>query len=392
MLTADTARSFIVDGLLSMFRNLANKQTQYRKMFCVDLESSCTAANDFFRMMERTEHVWLYLLNRYPFLNYTDDNSGASSSPLHREATELTALYGGDAVVAVEMAQTYVFRSISKSNIPAELFGRDWEDRFTHNEVVLSLIRILEGVLSDIHNWLYSDFLYHKVVAALVRGTVCFYVRCLVLKADQARRERRLRLLHKPAAWGDLRRGGFVMENMQTFANPARAVSRIMYDIQVLRGYFHNLAKGTTSVLNRVVSTEFSALVIMYECLGLAVGQTGMESLEEMILVLHKRTGANPLVTRLLLGDLWFLAAPPTQKHVIYDKVGMMQADLQLVSTRMKERPLALVASNGGSQKPLNERLLLSPNLGDMLQNLYQDRMLQEWSLCGPCLPRFGTR
>ena len=265
MLGTDLGDTVLVDGLSCIFHNLSQMHVQYRDTFLVDLERSCATANDFYRMMETAEEFWATLCRTYPTVIGQKDGH---SSVLNGQVNDLLSLYSSDAVYAAQRAHTFVVREIHQSDIPSQLFSRDWEDVFTSNEVVLSLIKTMEDYLYDFHNFLCNELLYRKVIDSLIRAMVCFYITSLVRKADQARRRKQ----------------------HASFLNPARALVRMMYDVELFRTYFENLTKDFPSLAN-VVEEEMSVLVLVHECLGIAVGSNGSSSLEEFVIVVHKRTG-----------------------------------------------------------------------------------------------------
>jgi hypothetical protein len=359
LIQTEAGDSLLMDALLSILRNLWYKQTHFRNTFLRDLESCIAGANDFLRMVEKVDGLMKAMTERYPHLSWDDVKGDVTTAQVRREAADLITLFGSDAVHASERAATYVIQTIQNSSIPAELFSHDWEDRLVHNEVALSMVRTFEDYLSDLHNYVEQDFLYHKVVAALVRSTVCFYVQCLVKKADQMRRTRR-RNSHKIA-----------------FMSASRAICRMNYDIEVLRDYFYSAAKESAP-LGRVIANELSVLVVFSECMGLAVGQTGADSLEKFVVVVHKRTGGDSEVTKHFLSDLWLLMGPKNEHLVVESAVRRMHAELQLVSARLKEKD---------SADSLARKDTIGLRLDEMLKTLYEERILQEKSsVCGNIL------
>jgi hypothetical protein len=301
-------------------------------------------------MMETAEELWATLRRTYPKVL-----GHQTASILNTEASNLLSLYSSDAVYAVQRAHMFVVREIHLSEIPTQLFSRDWEDVYTCNEVVLSLVKTMEDYLYDFHNYLCNDLLYRKLVDSLLRAMVCFYVTSLVRKADQARRRKK----------------------NEPFCNPPRALIRMMYDLELFRSYFENLTKEIPSLSN-MVEEQLSILVLVHECLGIAVGNTDESSLEEFVIVLHKHTGGNVEVTKHLLGDLWFLAAPRSQRKEIYNVVSLMQAELQMISMRMEE----MAAPRNQQRDPLQGIKLV-----ETLKDLYEERILQDqFSVCAPCV------
>jgi hypothetical protein len=356
--------SVLADAILSILRNLWQKQTHFRNTFLKDWEYCIAAANDFLCMAEKLEDLMQSLVEHYPHLVWTEDNKGdTTTSVVRREASDLISLFSNDAVHASQRAVAFIMQSIQKSDIPSQLFSHEWEDRLVHNEVALSMVRTFEDYLSDVYNYLDQDFLYHKVVIALVRSTVCFYVQCFVNKADQMRRAMKRDFGHK-------------REKEIAFMSTSRAICRMTYDIEVLRDYFYSVAKESAP-LGRVVANELSILVVLLECTCLAVNQTGVDNLEEFVVVVHKRTGADLEVTQHFLSDLWLLMGPKNEHHAVEKAVKMMHTELRLVSTRLKEKDSALPASND----------MTGLRLDEMLKTLYEDRILQQKSsVCGNIL------
>jgi hypothetical protein len=149
------------------------------------------------------------------------------------------------------------------------------------------------------------------------------------------------------------------------------------YDIEVLRDYFYSAAKESAP-LGRVIANELSVLVVFSECMGLAVGQTGADSLEKFVVVVHKRTGGDSEVTKHFLSDLWLLMGPKNEHLVVESAVRRMYAELQLVSARLKEKD---------SADSLARKDTIGLRLDEMLKTLYEERILQEKSsVCGNIL------
>lgn len=325
-----------------------------------DLDSSCAAANDFFRLMEGTELLVEKLKDKYHHLSW--DEAGSEDSPmavLSRKMLDLLSLYSGDAVYAAQRVHFFVFQTVRKSSIQTDLFSRNWELKFAHNQVALSLVKTIEDYLSDSQRFLCNEFLYNKAVDALVKATVCFYVRCLIQKSDNVRHRRR---------------NGRSPDGRLPFKNPARALSRISYDIQYIQNCFQGLANELPA-LARLVERELSVLIVIHEFLGIAVGRSSMDSLEQLIIVLHKRTGGNLMVTHYLVGDLWFLVAPSAKKNSVHETIGAMKTELQMISKGMKETE--------PSDQPL-DKYFTGLNLNEMLKDIYEERRMQEETLCGP--------
>jgi hypothetical protein len=81
----------------------------------------------------------------------------------------------------------------------------------------------------------------------------------------------------------------------------------MMHDIEVFRLYFCTLMKQMPQVA-RLVEDEISILIVLHECLMAAVENEFHDKNKELILVVHKRTGADVTITKSVVQDLWLLA------------------------------------------------------------------------------------
>ena len=233
----EIGRKVVLVTMLSLVQNLHQLQLQHRDRFLTGLESSCAAANDFLRMIERFDDLLDAVHRRYPRLRALlmnpvtamNKEDSAKMALLEQKSSELVALYGNDAVYSVQRSQIYVMKVIQNSTIKHDLFSAAWEDEFVHNEVSLAIVHTLEDFLSDCYEHLSDAFLYGKLVSALMQSTVCFYMQCLVQKADRARLQKRKLAIGGPTD--------------SPFRSPRRAIMRMMYDIEVFRTYFKTMAK-----------------------------------------------------------------------------------------------------------------------------------------------------
>ncbi|CAB9502656.1 Exocyst complex component [Seminavis robusta] len=376
ILNSDDGEDVIEDALLAIFRCIWAEQTRHRETFLTSFDMCCATANDFFRMMTRIEDLMTDLELKYPFLEWNALDGDTKTEVIRREANDLATLFVSDAVYASQSSHLYVMRNVRESTVTEELFSRDWEDRYTHNEVILTMLRGFEEYNNDLQNFLCNDFLYHKVVVALVRATVCFFVELLLKKSSYVRRK-------------STKKFGKSEEDRRKalpFACPARALCRMMYDIRFLQDYFHKISQDSQP-LTRVVANEMNTLTIIHEFLGLAVGHTGLDSLEEFMVVIHKRSGANADVTRHFLNDLWFLAAPHEEKERINNTFALMKGELEMVSARMKE---SIKKPKMGNHPDGRE---VTPQLENTLREYYEDRIWQEKiSGCGGMLKAHHMR
>eukprot|EP00541_Cyclophora_tenuis_P000373 CAMPEP_0116559870 /NCGR_PEP_ID=MMETSP0397-20121206/10652_1 /TAXON_ID=216820 /ORGANISM="Cyclophora tenuis, Strain ECT3854" /LENGTH=559 /DNA_ID=CAMNT_0004085719 /DNA_START=5 /DNA_END=1685 /DNA_ORIENTATION=+ len=358
LLRTEQGDAVLLDSLLSIIRILSEKQMEHRTHFLLSLEGACATANDFYRMMEHCDDLIERMKEKYVHIDWDQEHSN-TTEVLMREASNLLTQYGNDAVFATQNAHLYVMRTIKESTIPVDLFSKAWEDEYTNNEVAISIVKTSEDFLFDFYNYLSNEFLYRKTLKVLIRSIVCFYVRTLLRKADQ------MRGIH------------FGKRQKTAFINPKTALCRMMYDIQVLQTYFLTLVQQLPS-LARTVENELSVLVVLHELLGVAAGEGNVASTEELLLVLHKRTGGDVAVTRHLMRDIWLLAAPKSKRYEIEDTLSMLNADLQALSAYMAEVPPTK------STDPL-----WGLRLEEALKDLYQDRISHDRSVCGVCVNKF---
>jgi hypothetical protein len=287
---------------------------------------------------------------------------------LEKEVDDLVALYGNDAVFAVQRSQIFVMKTIQQSPIATDLFSKEWEDEFVYNEVALSIVKTMEDYLYDFHNYLSNAFLYGKIVGALVRAVVCFYVMTLVQKADRIRRRKRK---------GNRLVGG---KPEASFRSTSRAILRMMYDMEVFRTYFHNLVKQLPG-LDKLVDDELSVLVVVHETLSLILQESTGYELDEFIVVLHKRTGANAHVTKFLMQDMWLVAAPADQRRALNNTLALMDGELQRLSNKLEE------GRRESPSKPRPRDRLPGLLLQEVLLELYENRMLSaRLQPCAPCI------
>jgi hypothetical protein len=325
----ETGQNLVLVSLISIVRNLHELQLQHRDRFLQDLEFSCAAANDFMRMIECFDDLMESIHRRYPRLKLLmnqpiqNEQDYANMAILESESSDLIALYGNDAVYSVQRSQMIVIDNIQQSSIPLDLFSAAWEVDFHNNEVARAIVCQAENFLRECHDQLCNAFLYGKVVGALIRSIVCLYVKCLLQKAKRIR-------LHKQ---GDADSG-----SVETpFVTPSRAVLRMLHDIEVFRKYFLHLIKQMPE-LSRLVEDELSILVVFHECLTLASDDRDLSTPEDLIVVLHKRTGANPGVTRYIMKDLWLLAAhEPDRQRALYNTLTLLRGELRVLSINLDE-------------------------------------------------------
>eukprot|EP00548_Thalassiothrix_antarctica_P006823 CAMPEP_0194141748 /NCGR_PEP_ID=MMETSP0152-20130528/11130_1 /TAXON_ID=1049557 /ORGANISM="Thalassiothrix antarctica, Strain L6-D1" /LENGTH=498 /DNA_ID=CAMNT_0038840477 /DNA_START=1 /DNA_END=1497 /DNA_ORIENTATION=+ len=365
MANSEEGVALVMDCVLFIICNLRTLQAEHHDDFYHDIESSCAAGNDFMRMIDYFDQFIESVLNKYPALKKRKDKK-KTTTVLEKESSELVAMYGNDAIFTVQRSQVYVMKIIHDSTIRDDIFSVEWEESFTCNEVALSIVQTMEDYLYDFHNFLSDEYLYQKIVAALVRAVVCFYIRSLLQKAENVRRRRR--------------RNNRTLETR--FNSPTRAILRLMYDIQVFHSYFTNLVKQIPP-LRDVVREELGALSIIYECINLAINDkdptTGM--LQDHILVLHKRTGASTNVTKYILQDLWLLVSSKSDRKKLNETFLQVHVELERMSTNIKENDML-------NSVPKSRDLLPGLLLKEVLAEFYELRIAQEKVVipCAPCL------
>ena len=300
LVNTDAGDAIIVDVMEFLLLNLKYKQTHFRDRCLQDLESCCAASNDFFGMTETAEEVVTRALDRYQLR----ENRRKAKLMLRKKCRDLTSLYSSDAVYAAQITHMYVFEPICE-RIEKDLFGREWEENFTQNEVAKSIVRTIEDFFGDIEVFLLNDFIAKKTADALVSATCVFYVRSLLLKARQ--------------------HNDWLHKKTPAFIDPQRAVMRIKGDIRLMKRFFLGIADRMPA-LTRVVEQEFSALSALFECLMIGSGLSKAGDIRDFVLVLHKIT-KNFDVTRNLIGDLYVLVAPKDE-HQVKSLVASMKKDL----------------------------------------------------------------
>jgi len=125
----------LVMSVCIIFSHLRTFQMQYRDQFLIDLESCCAAANDFQRMSEKCEDLLQEVISD---CNFPEE----SLRTLQESANEVLNIYSADAVFAAQSAHRYIFEPIGEA-IGNSLFAPDWENKLTHNELALTLVKTL---------------------------------------------------------------------------------------------------------------------------------------------------------------------------------------------------------------------------------------------------------
>jgi hypothetical protein len=285
-----------------IFSNLRQKQIMCRDNFLVDLEGACAAANDFTRMTELAEETVAEMFRECTFDEDIRNSLDASMN-------DLLSLYSADSVYAAQSTHAYIFEPIHEA-IAGDLFGPEWEQNLTHNELALTLVRTIEDFMGDLEQFL-DSFLLIKTVEALVAAAVVFYVRCLLVKAEE----------HNNVKVG-------------FFADNYTALERMTGDIKVMREFFEGLTERMPT-LSRVIEREFEFFTSFHELLSVAAGQSESEA-SNFTIVVHKLLMGNIDLTKHFVGDLWHLMNPSQEKE-IWEVIDEMEMTLEAIAPKNEE-------------------------------------------------------
>jgi hypothetical protein len=357
--TSRTGACLFVDGIHHLLRTLEHAQARNRLLFLTTLEDTCAAANDFARMSVSMERFLNDAQLMLPSVKANDD----LLERLGQDGTKLVTLFSLDAVMASERTQVFIMRAVQRTSIASDYFSPNWECEWTQNEVTEQMVGIFDEYLSRMERYFGNAYLYSKALVVAAKAMTCFYVRCLIDKADSVTRRRRNR-----------ERIGLPGEQ-QPFQSQSRALRRISDDIKTMQALFRERSAGNATLV-RIIANEMHVLELIHECLD----TDDAPSLESFIVVIHKRTGADPLVTRYFVGDLWMLTAHKRGRKYIQKAVEQLQPDLKMVTSGMKE------------QRKHCENEVSFARLDEMLKTLYEDRVAQGLlPACWACLPKVET-
>jgi len=368
----DTGEAVLVNVLLSIIRIVLCKQMHYGRsmLFLQDLDSCIARANDYWIMGEKTSDMMLNVSKKYynhltwkaHDLKTGLDEWGFVTSLVKQEASNLIDQLNSDAVEASHHVAIFIIQVVHRSDIPHELFSRHWEEDLTNNEVARYIVRVFANYLPGIEDFLVTPCLYHKVLITLVRCTICFYLKCFVLKASRIRIS---------TSWRNKTGEKF-------FRNPRRALMRMTHDIQVFETFFQKFSAGNVA-LTKIIGNEFSSFcTLLFECSSYALGGNSLESLSDFIIVIHKRTGANLDITRHFLSDVFTLMGQKQFRYEVRDIFSKTEGELRKIDECIEGE------KNMGF--PVQERSTESVyfQLDEMLKSIYEERILQEKAtFCG---------
>jgi hypothetical protein len=285
----------LVQAVGVIFKNLYEKQIECRDRFCIDLETCCAASNDFIRMSEKCEELVEEIKEE---CNLTKEGTAT----LEEQTAALLGLYSGDAVYAAQKTHLYCFQPIEEE-VADELFGEEWLDVLTNNELALTIVRTLDDFMEDLETFL-DEVMVQRTIEAQISASVNFYLKCLLTRSKY--------------------HGG----RGSMFSNTEKAIHRMRGDVTTMRDYFDGLSESTPT-LKRVIEREFGLLDTIVELLTVASGQSKSE-VNDFILMLQKRV-RNMAITKYVVGDLYHLVNPSKEKE-IYDLVDSMESDMNAVA------------------------------------------------------------
>ena len=287
----------MVQAVGVIFKNLYEKQIAARDSFCVDFETCCAAANDFVRMSEKCEEI-------IDEIQSESKLSRESQETLEEQSAAILGLYSGDAVYAAQKTHVYCFEPIEEAIAEADIFGVDWEENMTHNELALTIVRTLDDFMEDLETFL-DELMVQKAVEAQIASSVNFYLRSLLEKASAHNSNRN-----------------------SAFNSNEVAINRIRGDVNVIREYFEGLAE-TMPRLSRVIENEFSGLESVLEILSIAAGLSESD-IQDFVLLLQKRV-KNVQLTKFVVGDLYHLVNPGEEKKM-YEQLDTMEEEMVAVA------------------------------------------------------------
>lgn len=333
-----TPTASFVECMLTVLGVLKVSQENSKILFMSSLEDTCAASNDFYRMAEALE---LFLDEVISLLPVADAKFEAA---VRREGAVIVNVFYQDAVMAAERSQVFIMREVNQTSVGNDFFGRQWEQEWTQNDVSVHLTTIFSEQLELIGIYLAEEFMYQKAVIVAAKALTCFYIRCLIHKADRV--TRRKKLLNK-----------FWRRSTVAFESHGRAIRRLADDIEILKDFCTSLAENATVL--RIVNDDMYILDLIRETLS----SEDDSSVESFIMVIHKQTGADMLVTQYFTSDLYMLMARKPGRKFIRKTVEQLRPDLKLLSERIRK-----------TEQPAEYSYV---SLSDMLKVMYEDRIAQ---------------
>jgi Exocyst complex component Sec6 len=270
--------SVLVDAVTIVFMSMQQKQRNSRNGFLKDLETCCAAANDFVRMTDQCDEIVEELLEN-------TDLPSQDQQTVQEVANELMRQYTNDAMFAAQSIHKYVFEPIEE-DLGTRIFSESWEND-SSNEAALTIVKTIEDFMTDIEEWM-EEVMVRKLVDGLVRASINFYLKHLILKAEKTGKKE------------------------SSFLDKDTAMTRINGDISHIRNFFQGMTDSFPA-LQRVINSEFEIMTNIFAILYLAANdgddpQDHFPSIQKAI--------KNVDICRFLIGDLFHLVAPDKERGI----------------------------------------------------------------------------
>jgi len=286
----------LVMAICLIFSQLRSMQIHNRDNYLKDLETCCASANDFIRMSEQAEELLEEIQDE-------DQLNEKSQQTLEASSEELFSLYSNDAVYAAQCVHIHIFEPISEA-IEEELFGKQWEEELTRNELALTLVRTLEDFMGDVEQYM-DSLMVRKTVDALVTSSVIFYIGCLIKKSESHNSNK-----------------------VPMFSDVDLALNRMLGDFKIMREYFEGLGERFPGI-ERHVEREFEVLGTVHELLSIAGGLSESDAADFIVMIQKRVKDVN--LTKHFISDLWHLVSP-TEERAIWELVESMEETMNEIA------------------------------------------------------------
>ena len=261
--------SVFFHAAMIIFGCLQVKQRIAWREYHEDVETCCAAANDAMRMIELAEV-------ELEDIKYDSEFSAEQFAQLDTMLEQVTTQFVKDAVYSAKKVHIFMFVPIENA-LAGRMFELEWEE-LTHNDIAVTVVRTLDDYLGDMEKWLEESML-RKVIDAIVRATVNFYIKNLLLKSIRRKRH--------------------------TFSDPKRALQRISGDICTFEDFFEGWVEKFPA-LERVLEIEFEVLYAILELLEIGVGTSHGRDPSDFFPFLLKKIGRLD-GTKFLCCQMWHL-------------------------------------------------------------------------------------
>ncbi|CAB9504760.1 Exocyst complex component [Seminavis robusta] len=279
-----------------IFKALYDAQRAHRDHFLVDFECCCAGANDFVQMGEKCEDIIFEIRTECHL-------SPKESETLDNQAGALLGLYTSDAVYAAQKISVFVFKDIYESEeITPLFFSVAWLDEMPDNDVAGDVVITITDYFTDIQDYL-DDIMIIKALQALVTKCVVYYIEQLLDRATK----------HKSG------RDSY-------FADNKRALERMEGDIEVMKGYFDEIAdQEDNRPLKEYIFKEFEIFETYHAVMSIACGVSD-EDIRRYLWAFQDYLKSYDM-THAIVGDLYHLVNPG-EEATISQQMEEMKDDL----------------------------------------------------------------